>query len=73
MVYATCSILPAEGEAQIDAALARLPALHAAPLPLPPGLPDAACADHGALRILPAMWAARGGIDGFYIAGLRRG
>jgi 16S rRNA (cytosine967-C5)-methyltransferase len=72
MVYATCSLLPAEGEAQIDAALARLPDLRAAPLPLPEGLPATVRAPHGALRLLPAIWAGRGGIDGFYIAGLQR-
>jgi 16S rRNA (cytosine967-C5)-methyltransferase len=73
LLYATCSVLPAEGEAQIAAALGRHGFLQAQPLALPPGLPDTVHSAQGALRILPSDWAARGGIDGFYIACLRKG
>jgi 16S rRNA (cytosine967-C5)-methyltransferase len=71
LVYATCSVLPAEGEAQIAGALGRIAGLRAQPLALPPGLPPEARTPEGALRILPMHWAGRGGIDGFFIAALR--
>jgi 16S rRNA (cytosine967-C5)-methyltransferase len=72
VVYCTCSLLPAEGERQVEAALARHPGLRADPLdPDALGLPAEAAAAHG-LRTTPEMWASRGGIDGFYIARLRR-
>ncbi len=71
LVFATCSLLPAEGEEQIAAALARHPglALEAAAAPdLDPlwQRPD------GSLRLRPDHWAQRGGIDGFFVARLRR-
>lgn len=72
ILYATCSVLPAEGEAQIAAALDRHCSLEVQPLALPPGLPDRVLSAQGALRVLPSDWAARGGIDGFYIACLRK-
>ncbi len=76
VVYATCSLLPEEGEAQIAAALARARAGACAPFAVepiapPPGLPEAATPE-GFLRIWPHHWAARGGIDGFFVARLRR-
>ncbi|MBM3613395.1 MAG: RsmB/NOP family class I SAM-dependent RNA methyltransferase [Alphaproteobacteria bacterium] len=76
VVYATCSLLPDEGEAQIAAARARAraglcPAFETEPIAPPPGLPDAATPE-GFLRIWPHHWAARGGIDGFFVARLRR-
>jgi 16S rRNA (cytosine967-C5)-methyltransferase len=72
VVYCTCSLLPAEGERQVEAALARHPGLRADPLdPDALGLPAEAAAAHG-LRTTPEMWASRGGIGGFYIARLRR-
>jgi len=71
LVYCTCSILPAEGEEQITAALARHPgvvldavAVQSQPLEWQSG--------PGVLRILPHHWAGRGGIDGFFIAAVRR-
>lgn len=71
LIYCTCSLLPVEGEHQIKAALGRHPDLSAeAPEPEEFGLPDAARSAHG-LRLLPDMWAERGGLDGFYMARLR--
>ena len=73
VVFCTCSLLPVEGEHQIAAACKRHPALRADPLdPTAFGLPEAAAWPHG-LRTTPEMWADRGGLDGFYMARLRRG
>lgn len=69
LVYCTCSLQKAEGEAQI----ARLLATHgdAARLPITAkelGGFDEALTPEGDLRILPFHQAALGGMDGFYIA-----
>ncbi len=66
LVFATCSLLPDEGEAQAAAALARHPDLRAAPIALT-GL-DPAWVRDGALRLRPDYWPAEGGMDGFFIA-----
>ena len=68
LVFCTCSLLPEEGEAQIDAALARHPGLALAPLDAP-GIEAAWRVPQG-LRIRPDHWADRGGLDGFFIAAL---
>lgn len=67
LVYATCSLLPEEGEAQLAAALARHPGLRVVPADLP-GLPPGGLTPEGALRLRPDFWAGRGGMDGFFIA-----
>ena len=71
LVYAVCSLLPAEGAARIDAALARLP-LRLVPIPAHGyGVPEAVTGD-GTLRTTPALWSDRGGMDGFFAASLER-
>jgi 16S rRNA (cytosine967-C5)-methyltransferase len=72
LVYAVCSLEPAEGEARIAAFLARhdFTADPVNPADLP-GLPEAATAA-GHMRTLPSMMADGGGIDGFFAARLRR-
>ncbi len=70
LVFCTCSLLPAEGEAQTAAALQRHPQLMLDEGDLP-GLPEAWHASGGGLRLRPDYWAAQGGIDGFYIARFR--
>ncbi len=66
MLYATCSLLPAEGEGQASAALARHPGLAPAGLPPPAGVaPDWLTAD-GSLRLRPDFWPESGGMDGFF-------
>jgi 16S rRNA (cytosine967-C5)-methyltransferase len=74
MVFATCSLLPAEGEEQLAAALARHPGLAVEPADPAalPGLDPAWLTAQGALRLRPDHWADRGGIDGFFLARLRR-
>jgi len=72
LVYATCSLLVEEGEAQIAAARAR----HAGLVPDPgalalPGVEEAWHGPEG-LRLRPDHWAADGGLDGFFVAALRR-
>lgn len=71
LVFCTCSLLPEEGEDQLAAALARHPSL-ALEDALPPGLPEVARASGGGLRLRPDLWADRGGMDGFFMARLRR-
>ncbi len=70
LVYATCSLQPEEGEAQ----LARAAALGLAIDPVRPeevpGL-EAAITPEGALRTRPDLWAGRGGMDGCVIARFR--
>jgi 16S rRNA (cytosine967-C5)-methyltransferase len=76
LVYCTCSLEPEEGEAQRAAALQRLPLT---PLPVAAaeigGLAEAVTAD-GAVRTLPCQVAnpevRLSGLDGFYIARLRK-
>ncbi len=72
LVYATCSLEPAEGEAQLDTFLtARDDYAIDAPDPamLPPGIP---VSERGWIRTLPGMIEAEGGCDGFFVARLRR-
>jgi 16S rRNA (cytosine967-C5)-methyltransferase len=69
LVYATCSLEPDEGEAQLSTFLAKHPEFQ-------PGsavLPDPFMADaNGAFRIKPPMLAEAGGLDGFYLVLLQK-
>lgn len=73
MIYAVCSLEPAEGEAQVAAFLARHRDWRRVAIgadELPGGVvpsPD------GDFRALPGMLASEGGLDGFYAARLRLG
>jgi 16S rRNA (cytosine967-C5)-methyltransferase len=72
LVFSTCSLERAEGEAQVAAALARHPGLRLDPVTadeLPPGFAPI----DGAVRVLPGTLATAGGVDGFYIARLTAG
>jgi 16S rRNA (cytosine967-C5)-methyltransferase len=73
LVFCTCSLLPDEGECQVDGALARHSGLTVdrAALDLA-GIEPAWIAEEGGLRMRPDFWPDRGGMDGFYIACLRR-
>lgn len=71
LVFATCSLLPDEGECQVEEALARHPDLRALP-PEAPGLEETWRTDEGGLRLRPDFWADRGGMDGFYMAVLQK-
>ena len=73
VVYATCSLQPREGVERVEALLASDAAVQRVPVGADE-LPDLAQAitPAGDLRTLPCHWAARGGMDGFYVARLRR-
>ncbi len=72
LVFSTCSLERAEGEDQVTALLARTPDLALDAIP-PAGLPDGiAPAREGWLRLLPGSLADAGGLDGFFIARLRK-
>lgn len=71
LVYAVCSLLPDEGEAQIAAALGRHPGLGVETPDLPGVAPDWITPE-GGLRLRPDYWPERGGMDGFFMARLRR-
>ena len=72
LVYCTCSLLPEEGEAQIGAVLQRHS--HLAPdagALAVPGV-DPGWRVPGGLRLRPDYWPDLGGMDGFFIAALRK-
>jgi 16S rRNA (cytosine967-C5)-methyltransferase len=70
LVYSVCSLEPEEGEAVIDAFVARRGDFT---LDTPADLPDfVSAADRGSVRILPDILQADGGLDGFFMARLVR-
>jgi 16S rRNA (cytosine967-C5)-methyltransferase len=71
LVFCTCSLLPEEGEAQLDAALSRHPGLTVERIALP-GVDDAWWTASGGLRLRPDYWAEKGGMDGFFMVRLRK-
>ncbi|MGE4611833.1 MAG: transcription antitermination factor NusB [Paracoccaceae bacterium] len=69
IVYCTCSLLPSEGEEQVEKFLRNH--VDAKQLPANTNLPDLPAdwiAKDGGLRLRPDFWAERGGMDGFYAA-----
>lgn len=72
LVYCVCSLLPAEGEAQIAATLRRHTSLKLLPAdPSQLGVP-ADWIRGDMLRILPSYWPESGGLDGFFAARLQK-
>jgi 16S rRNA (cytosine967-C5)-methyltransferase len=77
LVYCTCSLEPEEGEAQIAALFRRNPdVVHERIDPLAFGLPAQAATPDGDLRLLPDLLPdpdpRQRGLDGFYIARLKK-
>ena len=74
LVFCTCSLLPEEGERQLERLLEKHPDLSADETALEalPGIEPDRRAGPGALRTTPEMWPERGGLDGFFIAALRK-
>ena len=71
LVFCTCSLLPDEGEVQVDEALERHTGLTVDRLALDiAGIDPDWRTSEGGLRLRPDYWANRGGMDGFYIAQL---
>ena len=72
LVFCTCSLLPDEGEGQVEEACVRHPGLSVerAALDLP-GIAPEWISEEGGLRLRPDYWPEIGGMDGFYIASLR--
>lgn len=73
LVFATCSLLPEEGERQVSAALKRHADVtaHRAALDLP-GFEQHWISHEIGLRLRPDYWPDHGGMDGFFIARLDR-
>ncbi|MEM7731282.1 MAG: RsmB/NOP family class I SAM-dependent RNA methyltransferase [Pseudomonadota bacterium] len=73
LVFCTCSLLPDEGEVQVEEALVRHEGLVAerASLGLS-GVEPEWVTEEGGLRLRPDYWAGQGGMDGFYMAVLRK-
>jgi 16S rRNA (cytosine967-C5)-methyltransferase len=72
LIYAVCSLEPAEGEAQVETFLAANPQFARDPVgpgELPAGIATDAA---GQVRTLPGTFADAGGCDGFFIARLAR-
>ncbi len=73
IVFCTCSLLPDEGEVQIEEALQRHSDLSVDTGVLDrPGLDPSWRTSEGGLRLRPDHWAEQGGMDGFYLACLRK-
>ncbi|WP_204112805.1 RsmB/NOP family class I SAM-dependent RNA methyltransferase [Shimia biformata] len=73
LVFCTCSLLPDEGECQIDEVLKRHPDLTVDRDALAlPGVDMGWITEEGGLRLRPDYWADKGGMDGFYMAMLRK-
>lgn len=73
LIYSTCSMLRQEGEDQIKTFLQNTP--DATLDPIDPGdltLPKEWMLDNGCLQTLPFYWLDKGGMDGFFIARLRK-
>ncbi|QBX35986.1 methyltransferase domain-containing protein [Paracoccus liaowanqingii] len=70
LVFATCSLIPDEGEVQVAEALERHPGV-TVDSPDLPGIDPAWITEEGGLRLRPDYWSDRGGMDGFYMARLR--
>ncbi len=72
LVYATCSLEPQEGEAQIEAFLSNRPDFAIAAIDGNDLPEQVAPTTAGFVRTLPGMIAEKGGLDGFFIAKLMR-
>jgi len=72
LVFSTCSLEPEEGEQQLEAFLKARSDYAILPVK-PEELPDGVMPrDDGSLRLLPGTLADAGGLDGFFIARMRR-
>ncbi|GAA6180357.1 transcription antitermination factor NusB [Shimia sp. NS0008-38b] len=74
LVFCTCSLLPDEGEVQVEEAIERWADMSVdRDAVLVDGVDPAWVTEEGGLRLRPDFWADKGGMDGFYMALLRKG
>ena len=71
LMFCTCSLIPDEGEVQVEEALSRHADVSVVPLEAS-WIEEAWRTTEGGLRLRPDYWADRGGMDGFYMACLTR-
>lgn len=73
LMYCTCSLLPDEGECQVEEALEMFPDMAADREALKvPGVDADWITEEGGLRLRPDYWPEQGGMDGFYLTLLRK-
>ncbi len=73
LVFCTCSLFPQEGEDQVSQALTRHEGLYVdRNIAHLPGVEEGWRSDEGGLRLRPDYWPELGGMDGFYMAVLKR-
>ncbi len=73
MVFCTCSLLPDEGECQIEEALEMFPDMTVDRSVLETlGIDPAWITEEGGLRLRPDYWPEQGGMDGFYMSLFRK-
>ena len=73
LVFCTCSLLPDEGEVQVEKALNRHLGLTVDRKALDkPWIDPAWITEEGGLRLRPDYWADAGGMDGFFVAVLTK-
>lgn len=73
LVYSTCSLIPAEGERQIETLLQSSPNIRLAEFdPQTIGCDPEWQDTPGTLRLRPDYWPERGGMDGFFMALLQK-
>jgi len=73
LVFCTCSLLPDEGEVQVEEALSRHSDLTVDTEALNvPGIAPEWITEEGGLRLRPDYWSDLGGMDGFYMAVLQK-
>lgn len=71
LVYCTCSLLPDEGECQVEDMLEMFPGARIGDrLKSLSGIDPSWITEEGGLRLRPDYWAEIGGMDGFYMAEL---
>ena len=71
LIFCTCSLIPDEGEVQVEDFLANNTDFEAVPFDAP-WIDDEWRTQEGGVRLRPDYWSDAGGMDGFYIARLKR-
>lgn len=73
LMFCTCSLLPDEGEVQVEDLLKEMPDMSADTDALQrDGIHPDWITEEGGLRLRPDFWGDKGGMDGFYMALLKK-